>query len=181
MIPGWIIMIATFPGVIVHELAHQLFCRWMRVAVFEVCYFRIGNPSGYVVHEPTKSHAQNIVIGIGPFLVNTILGAAVTFSSALSVYRFHNAGILDYILAWLGISIAMHAFPSTGDAQSIWAGLKAKNAPLWLMILTAPIIGLIYIGALGSFLWLDYFYGAAVALFTPTLVVMIMTYLSMAR
>lgn len=27
--------------------------------------------------------------------------------------------MLDYFMIWLGVSIAMHSFPSTGDAKSI--------------------------------------------------------------
>lgn len=41
IIPGFLISIATFPGVIVHEAAHQLFCRLTKVAVLDVCYFRL--------------------------------------------------------------------------------------------------------------------------------------------
>ena len=62
IIPGFVISIATFPGVIVHEFAHQLFCRLAKVAIFEVCYFRIGNPSGYVTHEIPKKTYQNVLI-----------------------------------------------------------------------------------------------------------------------
>lgn len=51
IIPGFLISILTFPGVIVHEIAHQLFCRICGVAVLDVCYFKAGNPAGYVVHE----------------------------------------------------------------------------------------------------------------------------------
>ena len=67
-IPGFLIALVTFPGVIVHEMAHQLFCRLFRVAVLDVCYFRLGNPSGYVLHESPRTTAQHLVIGIGPFL-----------------------------------------------------------------------------------------------------------------
>lgn len=59
IIPGFLISIVTFPGVIVHEMAHQIFCRLCGVAVFDVCYFRFGNPSGYVVHEIPKKASSN--------------------------------------------------------------------------------------------------------------------------
>jgi hypothetical protein len=39
-----LITIVTFPGVIVHELAHQLFCRLYKVSVFEEVYFQAENP-----------------------------------------------------------------------------------------------------------------------------------------
>lgn len=51
-IPGELISILTFPGIIVHEFAHMLFCRIRKVAVFDACYFRVGNPAGFVIkHE----------------------------------------------------------------------------------------------------------------------------------
>ncbi|HEY3331934.1 MAG TPA: metalloprotease family protein [Capsulimonadaceae bacterium] len=167
MIPGILITLITFPGVIVHEIAHQLFCRLMRVAVFDVCYFRVGNPAGYVIHETPRTNLQHLVIGIGPFLVNSIAGALIAFPSAMAVIKFDAGGPLDYVLVWLGVSIAMHAFPSTGDASSIWSGLKDHNAPIWLKIVVAPVVALIYIGAIGSIFWLDLIYGIAVAMAGP--------------
>lgn len=43
-----------FPGVMVHELAHQLFCRLMGVPVYEVKYFQFADTCGYVAHEPAE-------------------------------------------------------------------------------------------------------------------------------
>lgn len=54
MIPGIVISVLTFPGVIVHEAANLLFCRFAGLAVFDVRYFRFGNPAGYVLHETTS-------------------------------------------------------------------------------------------------------------------------------
>jgi hypothetical protein len=112
-IPGPLIALATFPGVIVHELAHQLFCRWFRIPVLNVCYFRVGNPAGFVIHEPATKSYQSVLISVGPFLVNTIIGALVSFPAAIPVIRFGAGDLLDYFLIWLGVSIAMHAIPST--------------------------------------------------------------------
>ena len=35
--------LATFPGVIVHEWAHQLLCHWFGVKVIDVSYLRFQN------------------------------------------------------------------------------------------------------------------------------------------
>jgi hypothetical protein len=43
--PGYLIATATFPGVIVHELGHKLFCLLTKTRVVETCYFRVGTPS----------------------------------------------------------------------------------------------------------------------------------------
>ena len=52
-IPGFVIAIVTFPGVIVHEAGHLFFCKLFELQVYAVCFFRVGNPAGYVVHERT--------------------------------------------------------------------------------------------------------------------------------
>ena len=173
-IPGIVITIATFPGVIVHELAHQLFCRLYKIPVFEVVYFQAKNPPGYVLHEAPANKWQSLMISIGPFFVNTVLGALIAFPAALPVMEFHNAGPLDYLLLYLGVSIAKHAFPSTGDAQAIWTSLKEEGTPIWVKIDGYPVVGLIYLGALGSMFWLDFLYGIGVAVGLPHLIIAMM-------
>ncbi|QUH29968.1 metalloprotease family protein [Vallitalea guaymasensis] len=174
LIPGQIISLATFPGVIVHEMAHQFFCRISRVAVFDVCYFRFANPCGYVVHEEPKKVYQHVLISIGPFIINTILGALIAMSAAIPVLRFNSGDFLDFFLIWLGISIAMHAFPSRGDANNIWELIKSNETNWLTKIICFPIVVLIYIGALGSVVWLDLLYGMAVALLIPNLLLKIL-------
>jgi hypothetical protein len=175
MIPGFIITWFTFPGVIVHELAHALFCRLFGIKIYEVKYFHFttqwGEPAGWVMHAPSKHPWQDMLVGIGPFFVNTILGAVIAAPAAIPVLQFNGGDALDYFLIWLGVSIAMHAFPSTGDAKVIWHGVKSPETPVWTKILGAPIVGIIYLGALGSVFWLDALYGVAVAGFLPRLIV----------
>ena len=169
-IPGIIISIITFPGVIVHELAHQLFCRWFKIPVFEVCYFRFENPIGYVIHEPAKKGYQTILISIGPFIINTILAFLIAFPAAMQ-FKFDDANFFDYILIYLGVSIGSHAFPSTGDAQTLWESvMKSDEHSLLTKIFVAPIVGFIYLGALGSFFWLDFAYGFAISMGLPYII-----------
>jgi len=44
----WLIALVTFPGIILHEWAHKFFCDRTGVPVYKTCYFRLGNPAGYV-------------------------------------------------------------------------------------------------------------------------------------
>ena len=173
LIPGFLISLASFPGVIVHELAHQLFCRWFKVPVFKVVYFQLENPVGYVVHEATTDKMKGIMISIGPFFVNTILGAIISLPAALPVFTYNTGTPLDYLLIYLGVSIAMHAFPSTGDANVIWANINAKETPFWVKLVGYPLVGLIYLGSIGSFFWLDVLYGVGVAVGLPKLLIML--------
>ena len=170
-IPGFIIALITFPGVIVHEAAHQLFCRLYKVSVLDVCYFRLGNPSGYVIHEPPRKASHNILIGTGPFFVNSIVGALIATPAMIPIITFGSGDFLDYFLAWIGLSVAMHAFPSTGDAKSIWAAVTSKGTPILTKLVAIPVVGLIYIGAIGSIFWLDLLYGVGIAIALPTLIV----------
>lgn len=171
MIPGLLISIVTFPGVIVHELAHQIFCRIFRTAVFEVCYFRFDNPVGYVIHEHPRKASHQIWIGVGPFFVNTILGALIALPAAIPVIWFQSATLLDFFMVWLGVSIAMHSFPSIGDAQSILSHIKSSETPKLTKIVAAPVVGLIFIGAIGSVFWLDLIYGISVVALLPFIIV----------
>jgi hypothetical protein len=168
---GFFITLLTFPGVIVHELGHQFFCRLLRVPVLKVCYFRIGNPAGYVIHEPPRSPWASLLIAIGPLFMNTIVGLVIAFPSVLGALKFDSGDALDIFLLWLGLSIAMHAFPSIGDARSIWKSVVAQKNSIFVKMVALPLIFLIYLGAAGSFFWLDAIYGICVVLFVPSTIV----------
>jgi hypothetical protein len=119
------------------------------------------------VHEAPESVWNHILIGIGPFIVNTALGfLAGLFAVKKSLFagELKSAG---FFLVWLGLSIAMHSFPSTGDAKSIWRALWCKGAPLSAKLVGTPLVGLIFLGALGSIFWLDLAYGIVVAMALP--------------
>lgn len=171
MIPGFIIAWITFPGVIVHEFAHQLFCYWYKIPVYEVRYFQLGNPSGYVVHGRAQKPWHNVIVGIGPFLVNSILGAIIGAPAVLPIIQFGSRDPLHLVVGWLGVSIAMHAFPSTGDAKSILATVKQPGVPFHTKLWAYPVVGLIYCGALGSMFWLDLAYGVLITVAIPTIIV----------
>ena len=53
IIPGVLISLITFPGVVIHELAHQILCLLCGLELYEVKYLQLINPNGYVVHEST--------------------------------------------------------------------------------------------------------------------------------
>jgi hypothetical protein len=175
VIPGFVIAWVTFPGVIVHELAHALFCRLFGVAIYEVKYFNFstdfGQPAGYVIHAPPEKNWQNVLIGVGPFFINTILGGIIGAPGAIPVIKFGGLNPLDLLMVWLGVSIAMHAFPSTGDAASIWRSATGAGASFWSKVVATPIVGIIYLGSLASILWLDALYGIAVVCALPYLAV----------
>ena len=173
IIPGWLIALLTFPGVIVHEAAHQLFCKLRGVAVFDVCYFRPAqNPSGYVIHEPPRDFLTSFLVATGPLFVNTLLCLLICFPAFVPVRVFHKAGPIEYVLLWLGVSIGMHAFPSTHDAKNLLEHARSAARRLnVLAFLSFPLIVLIYLANIGSIVWLDYLYGLAIGLGLPELLI----------
>ena len=78
---------------------------------------------------------------------------------------------MNGFLAWLGVSIAMHAFPSIGDAKCMWQAVQAPGVPFLWRLAVLPIVGFIVIGALGSVLWLDLLWGLAVTVGLPAILV----------
>lgn len=174
-IPGQLISAVTFPGVIVHEFAHHLFCKITKTPVIDVCYFRFGNPAGYVVHEKPKDLKTSLLIDIGPFFVNNLLGILLTLPSAMPVFKFGSGDVLDYMLLWLGISILMHSFPSRGDAKALMASINGTKGSLPLKILCYPIVVVINTFAFGSIFWLDLVYGIALAMVIPNLLLGLLT------
>ncbi len=162
LVPGFIVNLLTFPGVIVHEFAHKVMCQLTGTVVHAVKYFQIGNPSGYVIHERPDSIWKHMAIGVGPVLVNVVGGFIAGSLAVLS-----NAPLISIVLTWLGVSIAKHAFPSTEDARSIWDGLRAKATPFAAKIIGVPLVGLIYLGALASVFWIDVIFAGIVAVVIP--------------
>jgi hypothetical protein len=51
------------------------------------------------------------------------------------------------------------------------ATIKEPGTNLFTRIVGYPLIGLIYVGSIGSFVWLDLLYGIAVAVGLPKLII----------
>jgi hypothetical protein len=49
--------------------------------------------------------------------------------------------------------------------------MKESDTPLWIRIVGYPVVGLIYLGSLGSMFWLDIIYGVGVAVFLPKAII----------
>ncbi len=168
IIPGFVISYLTFPGVIIHEAAHLLFCRLFKLAVFDVCFFRSGNPAGYVIHEVTDDFKTTFFVSMGPFFVNTALCVVFCSAAFLPVSELKITDPLAYFFYWLGLSIGMHAFPSTEDLKHIWrlAPANAKRGNV-LAIISFPVIAVLYPLNFLRVVWADLAYGIAVGMLGP--------------
>jgi Putative zincin peptidase len=167
-IPGQVIAMLTFPGIIVHETAHLFFCKLFKLKVFDVCFFRVGNPAGYVVHENSSNFTAQFFVSMGPFVINTLLCVIFCTAAFLPVWELKVVDPLAYFFYWLGLSIGMHAFPSTMDLSHLWKAAPplAKKGNL-LAILSLPLCGLLVILNYARVIWADLGYGIAVGVLGP--------------
>jgi hypothetical protein len=165
---GQVITLLTFPGVMVHELAHMVCCLVTGTRVLKVRLFRLGNPAGYVMHEHPSGAWKTILIGTGPFFVNTLAGFLIAVSASLLRDGGTTTAVAVHVaLIWLAVSVAMHSFPSVGDARGIWGTVRDRTCPIMVKMAAIPIAGFIYLGALGSMFWLDLVYAVGVTIGVP--------------
>jgi hypothetical protein len=167
-IPGPVIAALSFPGVIIHETGHLFFCKLFKLQVYDVCFFRFGNPAGYVVHEQTENFTALFFVSLGPFFVNTTLCVIFCSAAFLPVWELKVMDPLAYFFYWLGLSIGMHAFPSTADLSNLWdqAPTLAKRGNI-LAIFSLPFAALLYVLNLARVVWADLGYGIAVGILGP--------------
>lgn len=152
-IPGQIIALFTFPGVIVHEWSHATMCRWREIPVHEICYFRFGDPSGYVSHDPPTDFWNTFLISFAPLL----LGPAVAFLPGVICFFIYITdgtriggiylGLLYVMLLWFVGSVLFHTFPSSDDAKIVWNActkeVSRKKHPLPLVAF--PLAAAVYL------------------------------------
>ena len=151
LIPGELIAILTFPGVILHEFAHKLACSLVGVKVLHTCYFQLKNPCGYVIHEPSKTIFESFLITIAPIIV--CYGCA-----SIVILCIHDltSGLVWWFGMWVAFSFAMHALSSNEDIANLWAFLRGNEVyfeyeeQYYVVSFTSPIIWRILLYPLGG-------------------------------
>lgn len=162
IIPGQLISLITFPGVIIHEVAHLLFCKIFNVKVHEICFYQFDSVAGYVTHEELDSPLKVFMISTGPLIINTLIGGLVGLSAAVPAYEFGSFRFIDVLVIWLGISIAMHSFPSSSDSQSIRNFVKNNNVSKIIKYTFTPLSYVFEVASALSVVWIDFVYGVFV-------------------
>jgi hypothetical protein len=169
-----ILSYATFPGVITHEFAHAWACRRMGVRVIKVCYLRLGNPPGYVLHGRPATALQHIVIATAPLFISTFLALMISCAAGVLFVSHAAVDYQDVILVislWLSFAFALHAFPSSGDADALWDDVKSSRISLVAKFLLLSVVGLIRLAGLSRYFQLDLLFAALVTA-VPVLIVM---------
>lgn len=130
----------TAPGVVLHELAHAVFCLFAGVKIHRVKLFGFGRLAGYVVHDEPRKFFQGFLISIGPLIINS---AVTAFLFALVRQPYLSWDNLLY--GWLGFALGMHAIPSNIDASTLF---HLANRRVWrnpFVLLGYPFILALYV------------------------------------
>lgn len=173
MIPGGVIAMLTFPGVMMHELSHYLMCKLFGVHVSELKLFSIESehfsleseaPIGWVSHAIPDKYYQTVLISTAPIIFNTII-AIVTYHFALTLFRI---GLFHYVFLYLGFCCAVNAFPSKGDGEVLWhtANMEISVYRNYFAYLTYPLILVIITLHYLSYVWANFIYGYLLFIFT---------------
>jgi len=169
-----IVSLFTFPGIMLHEFAHAWACRRLGIRVLKVCYLRVGNPLGYVLHEQPHSALHHVIVAVAPFFVSTAVALAVSLLASLAAATPAVAEFSDLIApagVWLSFSMALHAFPSNGDGDALWNSVTTPGVSFFARLLLAPTAGLIRLGQAGSAVWLHALFAMAVVALPPVLLI----------
>lgn len=177
MIPGWIIAMATFPGIIMHEAAHRFFCDICGVRVYEVCYFDIRSGGGYVLHDEMRDVQKALLISMGPLLINTVVCAVLTWPISFAAYLQLESGAEHWsmwVLGWIGISAGANAFPSSADIDGFMYVIDRQSkrgavSLVWYLV-AIPFSWVLRLANILRFVWFDFIYAAWISLVLPALI-----------
>ena len=98
------------------------------------------------MHENSENFTAQFFVSIGPFIISTVLCLVFCAAAFLPVRELKVVDALAYFFYWLGISIGMHAIPSTVDLSHLWkaAPALAKKGNL-LAILSLPLCAILVV------------------------------------
>jgi hypothetical protein len=163
---GTLIAILTFPGVIIHEVSHRIFCDFTRTPVYEIKYMGISKaPLGYVAHKPNYGLRNNILVFLGPFIFNNLTAIFLSMPYGItiglgagSVYELKDMFLVMFMM-WLSFSCAFHSFPSSSDVENLTKYIDGYHSefiqllyfPFRLIFFIHSILSIFLIDALWAF------------------------------
>jgi len=157
-IPGFLIGLITFPGIILHEYLHKKMCDYLNVKVFDVKYFTLeysdlfSDTMGYVTHEKTSFWNQT-KIGLAP-LFGIFPGIILVL---ISFFLINFSNFFGYLLLWIGFSFLVNMFPSRADINHFFnASFKRNFFLISLYFILLPFIIILYIFSYLEIIWADF-------------------------
>lgn len=173
LISGKVVSMITFPGVIIHEISHRFFCDLAKIPVYEVRYFNLdaGKFAGYVSHGKVNDLKSSFLISIGPLIINSLLCMLLTMPLMfpMSILKTETINPALLLLAWVGFSIGMHAFPSNEDMDGFRYAVKESKGVGILYLISAPFAWIIKIANALRVVWFDFIYAVLISFIIPTL------------
>ncbi len=162
--------ILRFPGFVMETVARKLSCDLLGVPVYKAEYFE-----GMIIHGRIDSPARAALIAFAPFFVNTALCAILFFPVAFawllgssSATKLETA--VQYLLAWVGISMGMTALPTSAVANAYLEDLPEHMQRRWIYAILREIgMFFVVIDFLKRF-WLDLVFALFIGVVTPQLV-----------
>lgn len=149
----------TFPGIIVHGIAHKFMCDILQVPVYRINYFSLGtNQTEHVHHHKIDNINQDFLIAMAPLLINTLVGILFTLPYMSTIIITHDGipGYIQIFLYWIGMSAAIHAFPSNEDIHDTWAFTEENNSSGIIAYLCAIVHLGNYLGFLGHIIYASF-------------------------
>jgi hypothetical protein len=170
-IPGPIIAVATFPGIVMAVAARKFMCDLIGIAVYETVYSK-----GIIIHEVIIRPAKALLVALAPLIISTFLCAILLFPFSFSILLGSDpGGLTEIVLAWIGISIGVHALPAYATVKWYLDKLPEQSRRgltyhfLWVMAAIMAIVGVL------KRIWFDFFYAIGVGLIGPLLVTWLYT------
>lgn len=168
---GYIATIVTFPGIIIKVLFQDIAYRLMNIPVYTIKYAYMNNETGETGQldaEIIENYGKNLFAALFPLFINSVLGFVLSLPSLYNIVFIEAAGVLDYILLWLGISIAANAFPTSALIEHIHqkTHFYVSNGIMALYLLY-PLIWLMQLVKGLRLFWLECLYGVIVGFLLP--------------
>ncbi|MDP9267077.1 MAG: hypothetical protein M3P27_01970 [Acidobacteriota bacterium] len=164
----------TFPGAMVREAAHLMFCRMFKLAIFDVRFLELAPPFGHVQHEHSNHFGAAAGETLGPFFINSALCVLFCWAVFLPVWELRIFDPLAYLFYWLGFSMGVHALPGTADIKHLWklAPAAAKRGNV-LALLTFPLLAALRAVEFARAFWPGVAYAVALGVGVPLALVRI--------
>lgn len=172
LITGLVVTAVTFPGVILRHIISQLLCSYFRIPVFKICYFNPLTPRGTVQFETPSSPWTTLSLVFGPLCFTTLLGFLTGAPAVLDLLAggpYPVVALIDLFLIWLGVSFAVHSFPTIEHAKVLENTLLTSRHALPIRVMGQMAVSFSYIAAVSAFLWIDVIYALAVVVGIPIL------------
>lgn len=165
-IPGPLVAALTFPGVIMHEVAHRFMCDILRVPVYGINYFSIDSArAGYVYHQRTNNTLHVFLISFAPLFINSFFCMIFTLPY-MSTVHIAGEGINNFangFLWWIGMSMGINAFPSNQDTDNVLSVAEENNSSFIVLLLCYLMKLMNWL----SYVWMDLVYAYGLSFILP--------------